>query len=188
MTIASKLAPGPYLKAPPADRPQDGLTIDGKAVADQIRKEVSAGVARIQDKHGKVRRLCEWVLPPCAVPRCFAALLLCVCVWCASRLPCIDKEDRRPSTYDHTHASQNLPQVPGLAVVIVGERKDSQTYVRMKRKACAEVGFRSFNCDMPADATQQEVLAAVARFNADPNVHGILVQLPVSRRLDSVGR
>jgi len=71
--------------------------------------------------------------------------------------------------------------VPGLAVVIVGERKDSQTYVRMKRKACTEVGFRSFHCDMPGDSTQQEVLKAVAKFNADPHVHGILVQLPVRR-------
>jgi hypothetical protein len=69
--------------------------------------------------------------------------------------------------------------VPGLAVVIVGERKDSQTYVRMKRRACAEVDFRSFNCDLPGDSTQQEVLDAVAKFNANPAVHGILVQLPV---------
>ena len=64
-------------------------------------------------------------------------------------------------------------------MVIVGERKDSQTYVRMKRRACAEVGFRSFDCDLPGDSTQQEVLDAVAKFNANPHVHGILVQLPV---------
>jgi 5,10-methylene-tetrahydrofolate dehydrogenase/methenyl tetrahydrofolate cyclohydrolase len=85
----------------------------------------------------------------------------------------------RPFTQStHTPSHQ---KVPGLAVVIVGERKDSQTYVRMKRKACAEVGFRSFDCDLPADATQADVLAAVAKFNADPDVHGILVQLPVRR-------
>jgi 5,10-methylene-tetrahydrofolate dehydrogenase/methenyl tetrahydrofolate cyclohydrolase len=63
----------------------------------------------------------------------------------------------------------------------VGERKDSQTYVRMKRRACAEVGIRSFDCDLPGDSTQQEVLEAVAKFNANPDVHGILVQLPVRR-------
>jgi 5,10-methylene-tetrahydrofolate dehydrogenase/methenyl tetrahydrofolate cyclohydrolase len=71
-------------------------------------------------------------------------------------------------------------QVPGLAVVIVGERKDSQTYVRMKKKACEEVGIASFGADLPETATQQEVLNTVAQLNADPNVHGILVQLPVS--------
>ena len=70
-------------------------------------------------------------------------------------------------------------QVPGLAVVIVGERKDSQTYVRMKRRACEEVGIASFGADLPENASQTEVLELVARLNADPCVHGILVQLPV---------
>ena len=74
------------------------------------------------------------------------------------------------------------PQVPGLAVVIVGDRKDSATYVRMKKKACADVGIRSFDCDLPGDASQADVLAAVSRFNSDPDVHGILVQLPVRSR------
>ncbi len=64
--------------------------------------------------------------------------------------------------------------------MIVGERKDSQTYVRMKRKACEEVGFVSFGADLPETASQQEVLQEVARLNANPAVHGILVQLPVS--------
>lgn len=71
-------------------------------------------------------------------------------------------------------------QAPGLAVVIVGERKDSQTYVRMKRKACEEVGIVSFGADLPDIATQQEVLDVVQQLNANPDVHGILVQLPVS--------
>lgn len=71
-------------------------------------------------------------------------------------------------------------QVPGLAVVIVGERKDSQTYVRMKRKACEEVGIASFGADLPETATQQEVLDVVQQLNSNPDVHGILVQLPVS--------
>lgn len=50
----------------------------------------------------------------------------------------------------------------------------------MKHRACAECGVASFSCELPEAATQAEVLAAVARFNADPAVHGILVQLPVS--------
>ncbi|KAG2494196.1 hypothetical protein HYH03_007554 [Edaphochlamys debaryana] len=75
-------------------------------------------------------------------------------------------------------------KVPGLAVVIVGERKDSQTYVRMKRKACEEVGIASFGSDLPDTATQDEVLAVVAGFNANPDVHGILVQLPLPKHID----
>lgn len=77
-------------------------------------------------------------------------------------------------------------QVPGLAVVIVGERKDSQTYVRMKRKACEEVGIASFGADLPDTATQQEVLDVVQQLNANPDVHGILVQLPV-RTMECAG-
>jgi 5,10-methylene-tetrahydrofolate dehydrogenase/methenyl tetrahydrofolate cyclohydrolase len=69
--------------------------------------------------------------------------------------------------------------VPGLAVVIVGDRPDSQVYVRNKRKKCEEVGIASFDCDLPASASEQEVLDVVRGFNANPDVHGILVQLPV---------
>eukprot|EP00882_Tetradesmus_deserticola_P019659 GHRQ01021180.1.p2 GENE.GHRQ01021180.1~~GHRQ01021180.1.p2 ORF type:complete len:111 (+),score=39.72 GHRQ01021180.1:682-1014(+) len=97
--------------------------LDGKAVAAQLRAEVTATVELLKEKYAKV---------------------------------------------------------PGLAVVIVGQRKDSQTYVRMKKKACEEVGIASFGADLPETATQQEVLDTVAQLNADPNVHGILVQLPVS--------
>ena len=50
------------------------------------------------------------------------------------------------------------PQTPGLAVVLVGERKDSQTYVRNKKKACEEVGIKSFGTDLPETATEEEVL------------------------------
>jgi len=73
---------------------------------------------------------------------------------------------------------------PGLAVVIVGERKDSQTYVRMKRKACEEVGIESFHAEIPETATEKEVLDVVKQFNADARVHGILVQLPLPKHMD----
>jgi len=73
---------------------------------------------------------------------------------------------------------------PGLAVVIVGERKDSQTYVRMKRKACEEVGIESFHAEIPETATEKEVLDVVKKFNADARVHGILVQLPLPKHMD----
>ena len=69
--------------------------------------------------------------------------------------------------------------VPGLAAVLVGERKDSQTYVRMKKKACAEVGIKSIGVDLPANVSQEELIARVRELNADPEVDGILVQLPL---------
>ncbi|KAJ1261645.1 hypothetical protein BS78_09G046500 [Paspalum vaginatum] len=74
--------------------------------------------------------------------------------------------------------------VPGLAVVIVGSRKDSQTYVSMKRKACAEVGIRSVDVDLPEDISEPALVAEVHRLNADPAVHGILVQLPLPKHIN----
>lgn len=75
-------------------------------------------------------------------------------------------------------------QVPGLATVLVGARKDSQTYVRMKKKACAEVGIRSFGHDLPADVSQDDLIDVVRKLNADPAVNGILVQLPLPDHID----
>lgn len=75
-------------------------------------------------------------------------------------------------------------KVPGLATVLVGERKDSQTYVRMKKKACAEVGITSFGNDLPADVSQEELLKMVRDLNANPEVHGILIQLPLPDHID----
>ena len=74
--------------------------------------------------------------------------------------------------------------VPGLAVVLVGDNPASVSYVTAKEKACAETGIASFPHHLPAGTTQAELLALVARLNADPAVHGILVQLPLPRGLD----
>jgi len=75
-------------------------------------------------------------------------------------------------------------KVPGLAVVLVGSRKDSETYVRSKKKACEEVGIASFGADLPEDISEEELLKVVADYNADPAVHGILVQLPLPPHID----
>jgi len=75
-------------------------------------------------------------------------------------------------------------KVPGLATVLVGERRDSQTYVRMKKKACAEVGITSFGHDLPEDISQEELLKVVRDLNANPEVNGILVQLPLPDHID----
>jgi methylenetetrahydrofolate dehydrogenase (NADP+)/methenyltetrahydrofolate cyclohydrolase len=73
---------------------------------------------------------------------------------------------------------------PGLTVVRVGEDPASAIYVRGKRKDCEEVGIRSDEHHLPADTAQATLMALVARLNADPGVHGILVQLPLPKGLD----
>lgn len=73
---------------------------------------------------------------------------------------------------------------PGLATVLVGVNPASQIYVRNKRKACAEVGMTSFAHELPQDTSQADLLGLVGRLNADPTVHGILVQLPLPARID----
>jgi len=73
---------------------------------------------------------------------------------------------------------------PGLAVVLVGENAASQVYVRNKRKTTEAVGMRSFAHDLPATASEAQVLALVDRLNADPSVNGILVQLPLPKHID----
>lgn len=72
-----------------------------------------------------------------------------------------------------------------LAVVLVGEDPASRIYVRNKVKACAEVGIVSTHIELPVDATREQLLATIAGLNADPAVHGILVQLPLPPHLDS---
>jgi methylenetetrahydrofolate dehydrogenase (NADP+)/methenyltetrahydrofolate cyclohydrolase len=75
-------------------------------------------------------------------------------------------------------------QRPGLATVLVGENPASQTYVRMKQRACDELGIESFGYVLEATASQEEVETLVKDLNADPKVHGILVQLPLPAGLD----
>ncbi|MBJ3761269.1 bifunctional methylenetetrahydrofolate dehydrogenase/methenyltetrahydrofolate cyclohydrolase FolD [Maribius pontilimi] len=74
---------------------------------------------------------------------------------------------------------------PGLAVVLVGEDPASQVYVRSKGKMTKECGMQSFEHRLPADTTQVDLMALIARLNADAQVHGILVQLPLPAHLDS---
>ncbi len=74
---------------------------------------------------------------------------------------------------------------PGLAVVLVGEDPASGVYVKNKRKACREVGIRSFDYDLPASTGEAELYALIDQLNADPAVHGILVQLPLPAGIDS---
>ena len=80
-------------------------------------------------------------------------------------------------------AKQGL--VPGLAAVLVGEDPASQVYVRNKEKQCLEVGMNSGGRRLDATATQADLMSLVAELNADPAVHGILVQLPLPDQIDA---
>ena len=101
--------------------------IDGKAIAQEIRAEVAAGVEELRAERGIV---------------------------------------------------------PGLATVLVGDDAASHKYVSMKRKSCEEAGIRSFHRELPASTTQDEVLGLVGDLAANPEVHGILVQLPLPSQID----
>ena len=168
-------------RALPKSARADAAIIDGKAIAEQVREEVRVKVAEMKEKNGKV----PGAFPPQRprTPR-------------ASSLPCASLPASVPSIpnpcFSHRARTSDpltppplslVPRpsylIPGLAVVLVGDRKDSETYVRSKKKACAEAGIESFGTDLPGDATEEEVLEVVAAYNADPSVHGILVQLPM---------
>ncbi|NLY29899.1 MAG: bifunctional methylenetetrahydrofolate dehydrogenase/methenyltetrahydrofolate cyclohydrolase FolD [Firmicutes bacterium] len=78
---------------------------------------------------------------------------------------------------------QNI--VPGLTVVLVGDDPASQTYVRSKERACGEVGIRSDVKRLPADTSQTQLIQLIEELNQDPEVHGILVQLPLPGHIDA---
>ncbi len=133
------------------------LIIDGKATADSIREELRARVEGMVAQYGRVREKKGLTNPVPSPPPHLR--------------------------FSHTHTllpfppSTLYPQAPGLAVVLVGARPDSATYVRMKKKACAEAGILDLGRDLPGDATQADIVAVVQELNKDPRVDGILVQV-----------
>jgi len=74
---------------------------------------------------------------------------------------------------------------PGLAAVLVGNNPASATYVRMKGKACDEAGLHHETIRLPQETSEAELLALIDRLNADPKIHGILVQLPLPKQIDT---
>ena len=75
---------------------------------------------------------------------------------------------------------------PHLAVIIVGEDPASQVYVNMKKKACIAAGMLSTVHELPANSSQEEIVGIIKQLNADPNVHGVMVQHPVPKHLDEL--
>ncbi|XP_057840069.2 bifunctional protein FolD 2 isoform X1 [Cryptomeria japonica] len=96
----------------------------------------------------------------------------------------IAQEIRNEVAVEVSKMRDALGKVPGLAVVLVGARKDSETYVRSKKKACVEAGIASLGIDLPEDSSEEEVEKAVRTFNDDPSIHGVLVQLPLPQHIN----
>jgi methylenetetrahydrofolate dehydrogenase (NADP+)/methenyltetrahydrofolate cyclohydrolase len=91
--------------------------------------------------------------------------------------------DIRSEVAERVKALAGVGVTPGLAAVLVGDDEASRIYVGAKQKACAEVGIHSERYDLPGDVSQDELLELIRRLNADPAVHGILVQLPLPDHL-----
>jgi methylenetetrahydrofolate dehydrogenase (NADP+) / methenyltetrahydrofolate cyclohydrolase len=85
------------------------------------------------------------------------------------------------------HAIAHLKhRKPGLAFILVGENPASQTYIRMKKRRCEEVGILSFDSILPDSATEEQLLKEIEKFNKDPAVDGILVQLPLPWHINTM--
>lgn len=93
----------------------------------------------------------------------------------------VAKDIREEVAVEISRMKDKIGIVPGLAVILVGDRKDSATYVRNKKKACDSVGINSYEVRLAEDSTEEEVVNHISKFNDDPSVHGILVQLPLPR-------
>ncbi|KAH1155750.1 hypothetical protein AAZX31_18G211000 [Glycine max] len=96
----------------------------------------------------------------------------------------VAKQIRDEITAEVSRMRESIGVIPGLAVILVGDRKDSATYVRNKKKACESVGINSLEANLPEDSTEEEVLNYIAGYNDDPSVHGILVQLPLPSHMN----
>jgi methylenetetrahydrofolate dehydrogenase (NADP+) / methenyltetrahydrofolate cyclohydrolase len=88
-------------------------------------------------------------------------------------------EEMRAELLQEIAALKQRGLQPGLAVVLVGENPASQVYVRNKRRTCEELGIASFAHDLPANCSEKRLLNLIEKLNADPRVHGILVQMPL---------
>ncbi len=94
-------------------------------------------------------------------------------------------EERKRVSEDVGELRKRLNKSPGLAVILVGDNPASRLYVRNKERACAEAGIKSFEHTLPNDAMQEELAVLIRRLNGDEDVHGILLQLPLPKHIDS---
>lgn len=92
----------------------------------------------------------------------------------------------RTEVQERVHALAEVGIVPGLAAVLVGNDEASRMYLSSKHKACADVGMRSEQIDLPVYVTEGEMLATLRRLNRDPEIHGIIVQIPVPKHISEL--
>ncbi len=96
----------------------------------------------------------------------------------------VAKEIREELRQQVAQMKEKYGVVPGLVTILVGENPASQSYVRAKQQTAHELGFYSVQEDRPADITEAELLALIEKYNKDPKIHGILVQLPLPKHID----
>ncbi|KAG6666805.1 hypothetical protein I3843_01G053700 [Carya illinoinensis] len=140
-----------------------------------------------------------WRPPFCSFPRTFKTLavhssaspspVLAALIAPEASAKVIDgksvaKQIRDEINTEVSRMKDTIGVVPGLAVILVGDRKDSATYVRNKKKSCELAGINSYEVRLPEDSTEQELLKFISDFNDDPSVHGILVQLPLPSHMN----
>ena len=78
-----------------------------------------------------------------------------------------------------------LSFTPGLAIILIGQRSDSELYVKMKKKACNYVGIKNFDVSFPETVDETTILNCIETMNLNHNVHGILIQLPLPKHLNT---
>lgn len=97
----------------------------------------------------------------------------------------ISRQIREELTKEIERLKKEHDVTPGLATILVGDDPGSKVYVGQKEKACDKLGIYSERTDLPADTTEGDLLAVVEKFNGNPKIHGILVQLPLPNHIDS---
>ncbi|MRI83501.1 MAG: bifunctional methylenetetrahydrofolate dehydrogenase/methenyltetrahydrofolate cyclohydrolase FolD [Nitratiruptor sp.] len=97
----------------------------------------------------------------------------------------LSKEIKEQIRHEAAQLKERRGITPTLSVILVGDDPASHTYVKMKERACKEVGFHSIVHTMPADITQNDIEETITSMNQDPNVDGILVQLPLPPHIDT---
>jgi methylenetetrahydrofolate dehydrogenase (NADP+)/methenyltetrahydrofolate cyclohydrolase len=97
----------------------------------------------------------------------------------------ISKQIRQEITREVEELKDKHGITPGLATILVGDDPGSKVYVGQKEKACNNLGIYSARTDVPADTSEADLMALVKKFNEDPQIHGILVQLPLPKHIDA---
>ena len=78
----------------------------------------------------------------------------------------------------------NNSLTPGLGIILVGDRPDSKTYVRMKKRSCEKIGIKNFDIVLPDTVSEEDIISEINKMNINPEIHGILIQLPLPKHIN----